>query len=509
MASVLAEPIDHVAQRVNFCAGFHGKQMAAVRAIFTAPVTRILAGGSGFGGKSYLQQSAHGEYQVRCLLEGASRVPTMMTGADYGSLKDRMVMPFMERFRDFCTLHGDHKEYGTAITWMDDRMGPILIRNAVSGQGMEGRKGTNVGLVTIDELTEFTRKQYGAAAYTARHPSAPWRSVLAGSNPDGIGYMWVREGWRPDLYEGSDGVESEDSPRWAAVDESDDPGRRIYVPFLPTDNPEYDEATFLASIADLPAHIQAARRYGLWTAPENARFGYLSDVEHRFDRRERWPQGIPREWPRMVAVDYGYRAPFAAVWMVQEPDGNWFVYKELYRTQVPADAQIAMIREKTGPDESVSRFVGDPAMFSETTSHYGERQPSVASVYRDGIARDGRFPGGFVAGPRGSKVLKLATLDKYLRRGNGYPDLWIDRSCSNLWLELSGAVYRTGTALQELSEELDPRVPDHAIDALVYAFHDFAPEEVAREAAKEPVVVGRYDDIERRAARELRRRFRS
>jgi hypothetical protein len=99
-----------------------------------------------------------------------------------------------------------------------------------------------------------------------------------------------------------------------------------------------------------------------------------------------------------------------------------------------------------------------------------EPGPPLISFFEDELAGDERF-GSLEKGFNRNRATALATYDLLLTRGNGYPDLYIERGCEQLWGELKGATWDTRGGLSGKREDIDPRNPDHAITAGYYMLH--------------------------------------
>jgi len=75
--------------------------------------------------------------------------------------------------------------------------------------------------------------------------------------------------------------------------------------------------------------LPAARlREGRWVSAEGAIYDEWRDDTHVVD-----PFEIPRDWPRFIAVDFGYVNPFVAQWWAVDGDGRMYLYREIYKTQ--------------------------------------------------------------------------------------------------------------------------------------------------------------------------------
>lgn len=430
--------------------------------MYKCPNARVLAGGAGYGGKSYLLRAAAVHHCLWLARRGFTH-PVYFWSASYGSLKDRHFTRMVEEWGEWGKIVGNHQQFGLSFVFHDPRIPPILFRNLDDPNKRRGAEGA-AGF--LDETTEISAAAWGACNYLIRAPGPEVLPILTATNPDGVGHVWVKETWRPHL-----SAEGRLSPHRLGID----PAAHIYVPFLPTDNPTYDEATFTAMIAHLPEHIRRARREGSWDAPEGARFRALSAETHRFRMADRFPAGIPESWPVVLGIDYGLRSPYACLWLAYDGDGDAYVYREDYQEGLTADQQAARIVQRTPVGERVTEAYLDSAMWAQFPDHLRtpERTPeiSAADLYAAAFAAASNLPATLTPGDKRSRVHGLATLDKYLGRDNGYPDLWIEEGCTALWLELSGATFKQGGWLRELSEDIDERAPDHAIDALRYALH--------------------------------------
>ena len=95
---------------------------------------------------------------------------------------------------------------------------------------------------------------------------------------------------------------------------------------------------------------------GRWTFFSGVVYGHDFDVARNV--MEPLPEGIPREWRRIRAIDFGYRDPFVCLWFAVTPDGSLILYREYYQPQRNMDAHARAIRDLTG-DEPVLYTVAD------------------------------------------------------------------------------------------------------------------------------------------------------
>lgn len=81
-------------------------------------------------------------------------------------------------------------------------------------------------------------------------------------------------------------------------------------------------------------------RKGIWAAAEGMVYEQWDPAVHLVDR---FP--IPREWPRVWSIDFGYTNPFVCQFWARDPDGRMWRYREFYRTQRIVEDHAKDIRE--------------------------------------------------------------------------------------------------------------------------------------------------------------------
>lgn len=85
----------------------------------------------------------------------------------------------------------------------------------------------------------------------------------------------------------------------------------------------------------------ARYRLGLWAAAEGTvyedSFDRKRNVIKRFD--------IPSDWPRFLALDFGYTHPFVAKWYAEDEDGRAYCYREIYMTKRLVEEHAKKVKE--------------------------------------------------------------------------------------------------------------------------------------------------------------------
>jgi hypothetical protein len=493
---VLTEPVDRIEQdvvRVNLWREYgienHPKQRATVEALRSRKQIVVLAGGAGGGGKTHVIQFAAIMVLMWLAKAGFLGRKVVIATKTNPALADRHLSVWEERWGRFGQLKSRGVQ-GMSFQFHDRSIGTIAFRNLESGK----RKGSEFAGGFLDEGTEIVRSELGDFMYMIRQPGLPFNPILIASNPDGVGMQDYRDLFRPDKQvhpaPGLDWravlahcqAEAERLGPWPEHVDPDkdlgDPGDYQYIPFLPYDNPTYDEATFRRNTANLAPHIRKMRRLGLWTKPEGSRWPVLEEETHQFALEQEFPQGIPGDFRRLFGHDYGLAAPFAGVWLALEkptveakgrPLRLW-LYRERYKANLSTGQQVDEILDAMGSDEFVSEWVGDPAMWQERRDpRTKQKERSIADLAEDRRQErgDGRLPA-ITRGPTGKRSHKFATLDTFFETmlPDGRAQLLVERQCQHTWRELVGAVHDKD-GLGDIEEDQ----PDHAITALAYVLH--------------------------------------
>jgi PBSX family phage terminase large subunit len=86
---------------------------------------------------------------------------------------------------------------------------------------------------------------------------------------------------------------------------------------------------YLSKLDNLTGVRYARYRLGLWVSAEGMVF------EDSWDRKRNLINAyhIPAEWPRYLAIDFGFTNPFVCLWAAIDPDGRIIIYRQLYKTK--------------------------------------------------------------------------------------------------------------------------------------------------------------------------------
>jgi hypothetical protein len=407
----------------------------------------------------------------------------------FPDLKDNHAAGLREEWGHFGELKVNDKEYGFCFKFHEKRSGVILLRNLDESVD---RKGSRVHGAWVDELTETSQKSYGRLKYQCTAPG-PFNCVVGLTNPDGPYYSWVMEGWKADDPNAGERGWWKDETSW-----------KLYVPFLPTDNPIWEQMkeAFMASIADLPEAVRRGRLLGIWGAPEGARFPWMSKHTHTF-RREDLPFGIEKKWLLFLGIDYGQASPFAGIKLaVDLEEKRIYAYGERYGAKVPAKRQAMSLRSFLEEGETFRGIYAEPAMWQKQTGHDGTILATPAEVYQGEFEGEPRLKAGLDKGQLiTDRTFVMQFIEELTRvREDGRPFLLIDaEACPNLWKELVGAVYAEKDKTKRVGD-IDPRNPDHAITAVWYGIPQWVLADLTKQAPTE-------EEIHKKALEQRMRRM--
>jgi hypothetical protein len=283
--------------------------------------------------------------------------------------------------------------------------------------------------------------------------------TIATANPGGPGHHFVKQRW-------VDPAPAKKVFKMAATLEDPNPGTRCYIPARATDNPSID-IDYINRLNALPDNLRRALRDGDWDVLDGVRFAQWRESFHVVE-----PDISPMDlvtYPRVVAIDYGFGAPFAALWIAKLPNGVNLVYRELYAKNLTATQQAQAILKaempgERGPQRPIA-VVMDPSMWRRNEGgsgeHVGDKDaPRVGTPAHDYQTVMGQRP----IKAYNPRVPGWARLDELLRiQEDGYPLLQVYDTCRDL--------IRTFPAMprdKKNPEDVDTTTEDHLGDALRY-----------------------------------------
>ncbi len=417
-----------------------------------------LFGGSAGGGKTeaMLAEVLRPilQWGVKCLL--LRRTTTAM-----GEIKERLLLRIPPEV-------GKWQEQKN--TWKFCNGGQLVLGYLEHDNDVQRYAGSEFFMIAWDELTQFSEWQYLRMFHPLRistsHPSydaieqagmEPY--FISATNPGSSGHAWVKGRF---IDPAPPGVVWRPKPTLLTPN----PGTRIFVPSRLTDNPFLGDA-YLANLQGMGEDEQRKLIEGDWDVYEGQMFPEFSRDIHVI------PAGdfeIPLGIPKVMGIDYGLVAPFAAVWIALFPDNLHVVYRELYKPELLPEEQVALIFEserkgERSPSRPIPAYLDSSCWNREPTSpkpsspHQAPRD-SIAWRYQKAglpVRQSDRTPG--------SRVARVANYKRLLKvQRDGRPRLIVLDNCPE-FIRTFGQILRS----KKSPEDVDTTGEDHLYDACGYA----------------------------------------
>lgn len=244
--------------------------------------------------------------------------------------------------------------------------------------------------IAFDQLEHFTEWQYTYMISRCRSNSAELPSVMrSAANPGGPGTAWVRERFVRPFPDGGKILRDKVTNTL-----------RIFIPAKLEDNiegvkrdPGYKNRMML-----LPEAERKAKLDGDWFAlvgqvfPEFRHRNFPGESSNALHVIK--PFEIPTWWPRIAALDWGFRAKTAILWGAVSPDDRLFIYREHGVRKTNISTWSGDFARLTG-NESLRSVVldpsawqkrGDPMTISEQFELHSGFSPERADNDREGGA---------------------------------------------------------------------------------------------------------------------------
>lgn len=192
---------------------------------------------------------------------------------------------------------------------------------------------TEYDVIYVAEATELDLSDWEALTTRLRNNRMPYQQLIADTNP-GPPTHWLKQ-------------------RCDAGTTTLLESRHEDNPVLFDDQGEVTERgrDYLAKLDALTGVTYLRLRKGLWVAAEGMVHDNWDPALHVIPRFE-----IPDDWPRDLAIDWGYTNPLVVQWWAEDHDGRLYRYRELYRTGLLASEAGEIV--KAYP-ERIRRAVAD------------------------------------------------------------------------------------------------------------------------------------------------------
>lgn len=415
-------------------------------AFMESDAEELLYGGAKGGGKSY------------ALRAWAVRYCMMYPGA-------RLVL-FRESYRELEETHiiSIQQEIPTAVAHYSSKSHDLIFKNGSilhlrfceKDEDARTYDTAEFDAILFDELTHFSQFTYTYLTSRCRSVKSWWPGprIRAGATPLGRGHEWVKARW----------LDPPNAKAWKIWPGPASEGgmTRQFIPAKATDNVTLMTADpkYMDRLRALPyEEYQAAM--GNWDVFKGQYFSRWRPELHMVK-----PFDIPPDWDRFLCVDYGFGAPYAALWFARPPGTQVaYFYREQYGKGVKLSEQVYRAKQAVvDSSETLRAVVLDPSLFSKVNVK-GEQIESMADDWKIGFAGIAPVLKGNNERVPGWRLMRemIDWTEDPTGRISSPPRFFVFDTCVNL------AKYLPSLIVNEHNvEDVDSDGEDHAPDAARY-----------------------------------------
>jgi hypothetical protein len=335
--------------------------------------------------------------------------------------------------------------------WVWPNKATLRMRHLERTLDAEKYRGHSYTWIGWDELTQWASGDAYLMIKACLRSGfdVPTKRIRSTANPGGAGHQWVKEYFIDPYPTG-----------YKPIDDEESQSTRMFIPSRVQDNRILMERD--------PSYVNRLKGVG---SPELVRAWLEGDwsvvtgsyfPEFNLARHVVAPVGLPKEWTRFRAMDWGFAAPYCCLWfavsdgkMDEFPKNALVVYRESYGTSGGGKG-VRMTAKDVGEkiirmsrDEDIAYSVVDPSVWKQDSG------PSIAEELRKV---------GMVGRPAdNARVSGWNQLRQRLVGEGECPGIYIFSTCPHL--------IRTLPLMQHdenKPEDLDTTAEDHAVDALRY-----------------------------------------
>lgn len=427
-------------------------------------------GGAAGGGKSYIGRKGAAKFCIQAFTQfGVRECRVGLFCEDYPSLKDRQISKIRQEFPRWMGELKDHHDLGEVFLF-NEQFGNnfIALRNLDKPEKYDS---TEFAAIYVDELTKNQAHVFDDLRKRLRWPIKVERGGTfpstkngdkidfkhpfgAGANPGGPGHGFCKQFWI-----------DRDFPSYLKKYANE----FVFVPAKAHDN-IYNPSSYFDDLMSLPEDLRQAYAEGNWEIFAGQYFREWRRAYHVCPWFE-----IPKYWKRGIAMDWGWSSPCCILFFAISPDGDVYIYRELYGTERLPVWWAARILEQVEEDGvSLADYVKviDPAT-QQKDPRFGK--PVVEMLRDAGVdfqyANNDRLSGwvqvrNYLAWERDPEddTLELKNL---LKR----PKLYILEARIELEATCAPNLVRTLPVLiadKNRKEDVDTDGEDHAADTLRY-----------------------------------------
>ena len=333
--------------------------------------------------------------------------------------------------------------------------------------------------ILIEELTQIPTEESYLKLISSCRSTVPGLDpkIFCTANPGGKGHQWVKrrfiQGHKPMVAFKADGERY-----------------RMYIPATIDNNPTLlkNDPNYVDFLDNLPEPLRSAWRHGDWDIFAGQYFGEWNPAMHVVKEEMAKKLGYGQEFnKKYIGIDWGYTAPFAAVWIEVTPNNMVFAYRELYGTERHPVEWGQDIKDMTG-DEEIFMSLGGPSMWARNPMSWNAPHTQMYTDKSIATAMSEYVPN--LVPANNSRIIGWRNMAQLMHYKKGVlPNFFIiDKACPNLERTIPDMIRD-----EKNPEDLDTTLEDHICDAMRYALtHIQAP---AKPVKQKPVLQQQIDKL--------------
>lgn len=197
-------------------------------------------------------------------------------------------------------------------------------------------------VIYVQEATELSEENWENLTTRLRNGKLPYQQLIADCNPDRPTH-WLKM--------------RADRGQTTMLESRHEDNPTLFV----SDTVMTDEGTsYIGKLDNLTGVRKLRLRKGIWAGAEGLIYDEFDPLVHMTSQK-----GIPEDWPRYWAIDFGYENPFVCQWWAEHPDGALLLYREIYMTHKTVDEHAKDIlnavtrRDGTWKEPKPTRIICD------------------------------------------------------------------------------------------------------------------------------------------------------
>ena len=294
-----------------------------------ATADEVLFGGAAGGGKSYAQLIDGFLYSMKYV--GSKQ---LMLRRTFPELRRSLVL------NSLIMYPSDVSKYTESTKkWTFSNGSTIEFGYCDSENDVNQYQSAEYDCIRFDELTHFTEFMYTYLISRIRGVNNFPKQIKSTTNPGSVGHSWVKKRFIDPM-----------QPMTEHTDEND--RKRIFIPAKVRENKFLIDAdpNYIKRLEQLPEFERRTLLDGEWDIFAGQYF-----TEFRKDIHVVEPFEIPRHWNRYTSKDYGLDM-LANLWFTTDTQGNTYVYKELYESDLIISAAAQRIKQVNGDDKILIKY---------------------------------------------------------------------------------------------------------------------------------------------------------